>query len=152
MTTSSQGATVLVVDDDPDVGAMLRCALGHFGLEAIVVRSGLEAIELFEGRPVPVVLMEVNLPGLDGPATLNCLQQIRSLACVFMTAGPEFTTEELFRCGACKVFHKPFVSLDALVAALREACAHATVQHRPHPPSPTHLAGRTSKPRIDALG
>lgn len=81
-------ASVLIVDDNPDVRAMLGFTLG----DDFVVRyagTGGAAIEELELRPPDVMLLDVNMPGVDGYDVLEVRRQ-RGLApdtCVVMLSG-----------------------------------------------------------------
>jgi len=65
---------VLVVEDEPRVGQMLGQAMVELGYRAAVVRTGEEALKAMADRPRPIVLLDLNLPGMTG---LQCLTRIR---------------------------------------------------------------------------
>jgi DNA-binding response OmpR family regulator len=110
-----------VVDDDPHVRNLLGLALPRFGLAAWLASGGEEALSLFEEHrgEIALALLDVVMPGLDGPATLLALRGVDpSLPCCFMTgeAGGQ-TPDGLLALGARRVFLKPF-RLDELAAEL----------------------------------
>jgi two-component system, OmpR family, response regulator len=117
-------AGVLVVDDDPHVLSVLAAGLPHFGVPALTAASGEEAVALFLSRraEVGLALLDVAMPGMDGPATQAALRAIEpSLRCWFMTGEPGvYTAEALLALGAERVLLKPF-SLPELVADLARA-------------------------------
>jgi two-component system, OmpR family, response regulator len=106
------GRRVLFVDDDPDIRRIGRLALGATGWQVTLVESGNEALEWLRRNPVDVVLLDVMMPGLDGPETLSLLQgdpQIPDVPVVFLTACSEpAEAAELHALGARAVFAKPF--------------------------------------------
>jgi CheY-like chemotaxis protein len=70
----ASGIPVLVADDDPDVRQMLRTLLQLDGYEVIEARDGTEAWEAIEEREPPVVIADVQMPGLSG---LQICQKVR---------------------------------------------------------------------------
>ena len=65
---SRKGRTrVLLVDDDPDIlGAWEILLEGRF--EVVTARHGLEALEVLAREPIDVVVLDVMMPVMDGPA------------------------------------------------------------------------------------
>ena len=57
---------VLFADDDVIARTLLAAVLTHLGHEARSARDGQEAWELFQAEPVPLVILDVNMPVLDG--------------------------------------------------------------------------------------
>jgi CheY-like chemotaxis protein len=116
--------TVLVADDDPHVLAMLAAGLPQFGVPALTASSGPEAVALLESRRagVGLALLDVSMPGMDGPSTLAALRAVEpSLRCWFMTGEPGgYTAERLLALGAECVLLKPF-SLPDLASQVRQA-------------------------------
>jgi two-component system, OmpR family, response regulator len=105
--------SILYVDDDPDICSVVRATLRQIpGLQVSTSDSGERAIDLaYEFRP-DLVLMDVMMPGLDGPSTLNRMRASALLAntpIIFMTA-KALPTEiaEFLQLGAIGVIVKPF--------------------------------------------
>jgi CheY-like chemotaxis protein len=104
---------VLVVEDDPDIQAVVTFALGQVGgLQVEACASGPEAIaRAVDFRP-EIVLLDAMLPGMDGTATLRALRglpETASTPVVFMTARAQPHELEAYRrAGACDVLVKPF--------------------------------------------
>src|SRR2546426_5766527 len=57
---------VLVVDDDAAIRESLRMVLEHAGHTVSEAESGDQALEVLEGRRVDAVLLDLNMPGIDG--------------------------------------------------------------------------------------
>lgn len=70
----SQGGLVLVVDDQEDIREMARLVLADAGFEAVAAPSGEEALRLARSRRFDLVLLDINMPGLDGWTTLKLLR------------------------------------------------------------------------------
>src|ERR1700689_2584883 len=66
---------ILVVDDDPDIRRIAALALERLGgFPGPVAASGAEAFEVARGQRPDVVLLDVSMPGADGPETLLALR------------------------------------------------------------------------------
>ena len=103
---------ILVVDNDPGILGMLGLALGTHGFVVTTASSGPEAVRTYErerGR-IGLVLLDVRMPGMDGPQTLAALRGVDpSVRCCFMTTGTgDYSREDLLGMGAAEVFEKPF--------------------------------------------
>jgi response regulator RpfG family c-di-GMP phosphodiesterase len=79
---------VLVVDDNPLIQALLCMWLRRYGFEVWLARNGPEAIDLYRLHrdAIAVVLLDVWMPGMDGPQTLDALRRLSpEVAAYFMT-------------------------------------------------------------------
>jgi CheY-like chemotaxis protein len=101
---------ILVVEDDDAVSRLLTLALRGFGYSVHLASSGMQAVGIFRREAIDIVLMDVQMPDMDGPETLTALRTIDpSVVCCFMTGHPgDYTTEELLRLGSAGVLEKPF--------------------------------------------
>lgn len=104
---------ILYVEDEPDIQAVARLALEHIGGFTVEVCSnGHEAMEKIAQFKPDLVLLDVMMPGMDGPATLKALREIpecRDLPVAFMTA--KVQPQEVLQyqlLGAIDVIAKPF--------------------------------------------
>ena len=104
---------VLHVDDEPDIRAIVEYALGlddTFALRSC--SSGEHALEVAPKWSPDIILLDVMMPVMDGPATLARLRensQIADTPIVFMTARAQTHEVEHFRAlGADGVIAKPF--------------------------------------------
>jgi DNA-binding response OmpR family regulator len=60
------GATIMVVEDEPNIGALVRTYLQREGYAALWVRSGEEALAELRRHPIKLVILDIGLPGIDG--------------------------------------------------------------------------------------
>jgi CheY-like chemotaxis protein len=101
-----------VVDDEPLVRRVLQLNLQRRGFTVWLAANGREALELYERHQdrVGVVLLDVLMPELDGPQTLDGLRWLNSqVRCCFMTGDAGLYDEaELRTRGALAVFFKPY--------------------------------------------
>lgn len=100
---------ILVVDDDPDMVAVLRWALSPIGtvLEAL---DGRTALRLIKRERPQLILLDVTMPGMDG---IEVLKQARSLGCkaviVMLTGLSDIdVAKEALDNGARAYITKPF--------------------------------------------
>jgi CheY-like chemotaxis protein len=105
--------SVLYVDDDPAICEVVQATLCLFsGLDVHTAGSGEQAIDLaYELRP-DLVLMDVMMPGLDGPSTLKRMREHALLAdtpIIFLTAKVlPAEVAHFLQLGAIGVIGKPF--------------------------------------------
>jgi two-component system KDP operon response regulator KdpE len=111
---------VLVVDDDPTLRLLLRTTLAADEFEIEEVGSAEEAREVARFWRPSVVLLDVQLPGLDG---LSFCRQLTSNAdeppAVVMLTGSRVGAEEARQAGARAILSKPFSPLE-LIALMDE--------------------------------
>jgi two-component system OmpR family response regulator len=65
---------VLVVDDQEDIREMARLVLTGAGYDVATASSGREALRLAREAPFDLMLLDINMPELDGWATLRLLR------------------------------------------------------------------------------
>jgi two-component system OmpR family response regulator len=105
--------SVLCVDDDAGICGVVQATLGSIaGLTVQIAYGGEQAIDLaYELRP-DLVLMDVMMPGLDGPSTLKRMRASASIAdipVIFMTTEVlPADVDHLLQLGAIGVIGKPF--------------------------------------------
>lgn len=104
---------ILYVEDDPDIQAIATMVLESFGgYEVVACSSGQEALQAVQGFQPDFILLDVMMPGMDGPATLQqlrLLEMLRQVPVAFMTARVQPTdVAELHKLGAKGVIAKPF--------------------------------------------
>jgi CheY-like chemotaxis protein len=105
--------TVLYVEDDPDIQEVARLALEIVGgLEVIVASSGSEALRLALNDVPDLVLLDVMMPGMDGPTTLTELRKVEGMddvPVIFVTAKVQSSEiQHYISLGAVGVIAKPF--------------------------------------------
>ena len=113
---------ILMVEDDSEVLKMLGVALRHYGFAVHLAGGGKQAVEIYEQRcgAIDVVLLDVQMPDMDGPETLAALQQLDpTVRCCFMSGNVgKYAGVDLLAMGAAHVFDKPFFSLTDLACTL----------------------------------
>ena len=66
---------ILVVEDNPLNLKLVRDVLGYAGYDVVAATSGEEGLRVAEQDPPDLVLMDLQLPGIDGTETLHRLRQ-----------------------------------------------------------------------------
>ena len=110
---------ILYIEDEADIQAVARLALEALGgFEVDTCSSGREGIARAQAAQPDLILLDVMMPDMDGPATLQALRQVPALAgvpVVFMTAKVQPQEVAQYRAlGAVAVIAKPF---DAMLLA-----------------------------------
>jgi len=103
--------TVLVVDDEPAVRYALRAILEDDGdVEVCEAANGIEALEVLRGRPVQLVITDLQMPRMGGLELLDALREIADAPrAILITAhGSERTAVDTMKRGAIDYFAKPF--------------------------------------------
>ena len=113
---------VLVAEDAEPIRLLIRTILEECGFEVVEACNGEEALEVARARQPDVVLMDIEMPLLDGFGALEQMQADDDLVLmpvVFLTGRDEAAAEGLDR-GAHDFIRKPFDAND-LVARVRAA-------------------------------
>ena len=115
------GTRVLVVADEDRVGGVIKAMLERRGCEVLTASNGREGVDLFrrEARRVDAVLLDLNMPILDGERAVEEIRQTDPTVPVWIMTGfdPAGREERLARGHVRGVLRKP-VSSDTLVGAL----------------------------------
>ncbi len=120
---------ILYVEDEPDIQTVARLALealGGFTVE--ICSSGDEALQRAASFQPQLILLDVMMPGMDGPGTLKRLRELPQFAstpAVFMTAKVQpGEVAHYLELGAVDVIPKPFdpMMLSSQVQAIWERC------------------------------
>jgi CheY-like chemotaxis protein/phosphoribosyl 1,2-cyclic phosphodiesterase len=119
---------VLIVDDDEDLRVLARKALVRAGHRVIEADNGEQALELVDVHKPHLLLLDLNMPGMDGFEVLRRLRSReagRSLPVIVMTAlGDEESARSSFQVGATDFLNKPFTP-PQLDSRVRACFAHA---------------------------
>ena len=78
--------TVLVVEDDQAIGALVRTYLERDGFQVVWVRSGEDAMGELDRHPVRLVVLDVGLPGADGFEVCRRIRVRSAVPIVMLTA------------------------------------------------------------------
>ena len=127
--------SILLVDDDPTFRQGLHASLKSTGYSADTARNAEEALEYVRGRPVDIVLLDINMPGIGG---VEACRRIRAAApqtgIVMLTVRDTEDDKVLaLEAGADDYVTKPF-RLRELVARMRAVLRRTGTEAAPQTP------------------
>jgi PAS domain S-box-containing protein len=115
-TLAATERVALIVDDEMDVGLVLSEMLAAHGMRCSVVTSGEAAVECLKQQDYDLVVSDVRLPGIDGPALYAWIAQHRPHLCArtaFVTGDTLGQASERFLTDARRpLLEKPFLPAD----------------------------------------
>jgi CheY-like chemotaxis protein len=116
---------ILIIDDEADIRAIARLSLEKVGgYEVVDAAGGAAGVDAAVAAPPDAILLDVMMPGQDGPATLDALRarpETAHIPVVFLTAkAQQADREALLAQGAAGVLVKPFnpMALPAQLASV----------------------------------
>ena len=122
--------TVLLVEDEPSVGELVRGYLTRDGYRVIWVRSGDEALAELDRHPVRLVLLDIGLPGRDGFDVCRDIRARSQVPILMLTARDEEPDRIVgLEVGADDYVTKPF-SPRELVARMKAVLRRSEPQER----------------------
>ncbi len=118
-------AKILVIDDEPGIRDLLDTLLSRKGYDVVLADSGQKGLEIFRRARPDVVVLDMKMPGMDGPTVL---QQVRNLnpkqSVVILTgAGTPESGQQVRALGVTEYVEKEF-SLHLLGDALKRLLIH----------------------------
>lgn len=109
---------ILVVDDDSAIRDSERQILADNGFRVVEARDGAEALRAIDVEQPALILLDVQMPGIDGPTFARALRtRLRRVPLVILTGVPD-PKREADRCNAEAFLRKPF-DADELVRVVR---------------------------------
>lgn len=142
-------AKILVVDDEPDICAMIRRYAEHDGHETVGVSDGAEAVAVCRNEDFDIIIMDVMMPEMDGYTACRKIRESKDIPVLMLTArGEEYDKLFGFEVGVDDYVTKPF-SPKELMARVNVIIRRHTRQTVPEKESETLSFGGL---RIDTLG
>jgi DNA-binding response OmpR family regulator len=81
--------TVVLIEDEQSIGALVRAYLERDGFQAVWVRSGEQGLAELDRHPVRLVILDVGLPGIDGFEVCRRIRARSPLPIIMLTARDE---------------------------------------------------------------
>jgi len=120
-------ATVLIVDDEPQIRRVLRTTLTSHGYAVIEARSGDEALDQIRTEHVDMILLDVNMPGRSGLETCREIRGTSEIPIIMLTVrNTERDKVQALDAGADDYVVKPFGS-EELMARIRAGLRRSAV-------------------------
>jgi two-component system KDP operon response regulator KdpE len=118
-------ATILVVDDEPQIRRVMRTTLALHGYSVVEARSGEEALARSRDVRPDLILLDVNLPGMSGLETCREIRNTSDAPIIMLTVrNTERDKVQALDAGADDYVVKPF-GVDELMARIRAALRRA---------------------------
>jgi DNA-binding response OmpR family regulator len=109
------GPQVLVIEDEPDIARALRAVLESGGLQVLAAPDGRAGLRAFHADRPAVVLLDINLPVLDGWTVLDRIRELSDTPVMLLTShGAEMEKVRGLRAGADDYLTKPFGNAELL--------------------------------------
>lgn len=101
---------ILVVDDDPMNLMRTKIILGKEEYDVLLAESGAEALDTLKGESVDMVLLDIDMPDMNGIETFERMKDFASeIPVIFLTAsGLEDDVVSAIKLGAVNYLKKPF--------------------------------------------
>lgn len=116
--------TVLVVEDSDETRAMLTRMVHGEGYSPLEARNGVEALEKVAQHQPDLIIMDLNMPHLDGLTTAECIRKYRAkysdVPIVAITAFDTFGMKEAALEAGCNEYLLKPLDLDQLGSVLRQ--------------------------------
>jgi two-component system KDP operon response regulator KdpE len=120
-------ATILVVDDDPDILELVSTRLKLARYETITAPTANEGLRLFFANRPDLALLDVDMPGMGGLDLCERIREMSDIPVIFLTAmGAEADRVRGLQAGADDYIVKPF-SKDELLARIAAALRRAAM-------------------------
>ncbi len=129
----TQGARILVVDDEPQIRRSLTVNLEGKGYAVGVAATGEQALTAFFNQHPDVVIVDLLLPGLNGVDVTRRVREASSVPIIVLSAiGDERRKVEALEAGADDYITKPF-GMEELLARIRSLLRRAAGAHSSQP-------------------
>jgi CheY-like chemotaxis protein len=131
---------ILIIDDEEDIREVAALSLeATAGWQILTASSGIHGIEIAEAEQPDAILMDVMMPGVDGPTTFRNMQQnpaIANIPVLLLTAKVQGVDQRRFAgLGVAAILFKPFDPL-TLADQISEVLGWNEAP-RDHPPTST---------------
>jgi len=121
----SQGARILVVDDEPQIRRSLQVNLESRGYAVETAETGELAIQAFHNRRPDVIILDLLLPGMGGVEVVRRIRELSPVPIIVLSAmGEEARKVDALEMGADDYMTKPF-GMDELLARIRSLLRRA---------------------------
>jgi CheY-like chemotaxis protein len=114
---------ILIIDDDPDIRAVLGWSLKSAGYEVALAADGREGLNAYRAQPADLVITDLYMPNQDGLETIHELDQRYPRPAIIAMSGRAIAGTMLSiarKLGAIQILQKPF-SIDDVLQAVTKA-------------------------------
>jgi two-component system cell cycle response regulator DivK len=128
------GEPILIVDDNPQNLKLVRVLLAAEGYAVRTAADGEEAVRLLESFTPRLILMDIQLPGIDGlelTRRLKADERRKDIIVVALTAYAMKGDEDKARAAGCDGYIAKPIDTDSLARTVREHLARAEAERAP---------------------
>ncbi|MFM6906938.1 MAG: response regulator [Acinetobacter tjernbergiae] len=124
--TFTQQASILIIDDEPQIRKFLDIALRAQGYHVHVAENGMKGLEILATRGADLLILDLGLPDMEGQQVLTEMRQWSDIPVIVLSARPDENQKiKLLDAGANDYVTKPF--------SIQELCARIRVMFRNKP-------------------
>jgi two-component system KDP operon response regulator KdpE len=117
-------ATILVVDDEPQLRRAMKATLTDLGYSVIEARTGEQALEMLRTETPDLILLDLNMPGIGGLETCRAIRETSEVPIIVLSVrNTERDKVQVLDAGADDYVTKPF-GIQELLARIRVAMRH----------------------------
>jgi two-component system KDP operon response regulator KdpE len=114
-------ATILVVDDEPQLRRAMKATLTDLGYSVIEAKTGEEALEMLRSESPDLILLDLNMPGIGGLETCRAIRETSEIPIIVLSVrNTERDKVQVLDAGADDYVTKPF-GIQELLARIRAA-------------------------------
>ncbi len=128
--------TVLIVEDDPEIGGLISRYLGENNVDSVIVANGAKMDAALASRAYDLMILDINLPGEDGLSICRRVRAKNNIPIIIVTAQSEDIDKILgLEMGADDYLVKPFNPRELLArlrAVLRRSEGRSDVAEATH--------------------
>ncbi|MBP9786483.1 MAG: response regulator transcription factor [Acinetobacter sp.] len=119
-------ASILIIDDEPQIRKFLDIALRAQGYQVQVAENGMKGLEILATRGADLLILDLGLPDIEGQQVLTEMRQWSDIPVIVLSARPDENQKiKLLDAGANDYVTKPF--------SIQELCARIRVMFRNKP-------------------
>ena len=123
---------VLICDDQPDIVNALKIYLTPEGYNLFEAFTGTEALELVKNNAIPLILLDVMMPSMDGITATSRIREFSNVPIILLTAKSETEDKVLgLNVGADDYITKPFVPVEVLARVRSQLRRYDQLGSRP---------------------
>ncbi|MBH2029084.1 MAG: response regulator transcription factor [Moraxellaceae bacterium] len=124
--TTHPNASILIIDDEPQIRKFLDIALRAQGYQVQVAENGMKGLEILATRGADLLILDLGLPDMEGQQVLTEMRQWSDIPVIVLSARPDENQKiKLLDAGANDYVTKPF--------SIQELCARIRVMFRNKP-------------------
>ena len=153
-TNRMEATWALLVEDDEDVAVAMSECLRREGLQVQWAGSGPAAVSILDAHDWAVVILDIELPGMNGFEVLRRIRAANIEAEVVFLTGRNTDIDEIvgFRVGADDYIRKPMTSFEVVAARISRSVIRYRDRKRPQPGHVIAAAADPSAPELLRFG